>query len=57
MMTVSIIESGAGSVARLRAARLAEHAIHFGELFDDAVLTCSSFCASVMEMPGIVEGM
>ena len=57
MTTVSIMERGAGSVERLRAARLAVDPLHLRERLEQAVLDLQEPAASVTEMPGRVIGM
>ena len=57
VMTVSSIESGAGSVDVSARPALPSTRSTSGNCLMMRSLTCSSFCASVIEMPGIVDGM
>ena len=55
--TVSIIESGAGSVEVSARPALPSTRSTSGKPRMTRSVTCSSFCASVMEIPGMVVGM
>ena len=57
VITVSSIESGAGSVLVSARPALPSTRSTSGNCLMARSLTCSSFCASPIEMPGIVVGM
>ncbi len=57
VMIVSSIESGAGSVLVSARPALPSTRSTSGNCLMIRLLTCSSFCASVIEIPGIVVGM
>ena len=57
MITVSSMESGAGSVDVSALPALPSTYCTSGNCFIILSVTCRSFCASVMEIPGMVEGM
>ncbi len=57
VMTVSSIDSGAGSVLVSARPALPSTRSTSGNCLMMRSLTCSSVCASVIEMPGIVVGM
>ncbi len=56
-MTVSSIDNGAGSVLVSARPAFPSTRSTSGNCLMIRLLTWSSFCASVIEMPGIVEGM
>ena len=57
MMTVSSIESGAGSVEVSARPAFPSTRSTSGNCFMMRSVTCNNRCASPMEMPGIVDGM
>ena len=57
VITVSSIESGAGSVLVSARPALPSTRSTSGNCLIARSLTCTSFCASPIEMPGIVVGM
>ncbi len=57
VMTVSSMESGAGSVLVSARPALPSTRSTSGNCFITRSVTCSSFCASEIEIPGIVVGM
>ena len=57
VITVSSIESGAGSVLVSARPALPSTRSTSGNCLIVRSLTCTSFCASLIEMPGIVVGM
>jgi len=57
VITVSSMESGAGSVEVSALPALPNTRFTSGKPFRMRSVTCRSFCASVMEMPGMVVGI
>ncbi len=57
VITVSSIESGAGSVVVSARPALPSTRSTSGNCLITRSVTCSSLCASVIEIPGIVVGM